>query len=192
MNSATKLVPRFQRGDWVAFTAGFRRVLAQVVEDRGPVGTQGRRIYQVRIDRSEDGDNAIEVPEADLETPPPIMTAEVARENGVSTQNWPRQGFHATYKRSKDDQVWRSSLTPVTSKAVPPMAMGPRGLVYAGGTDLEIVRVDLEYDPRLADPRDDPGIWTALAEKAQEIADLVFKAKHPKAKVRPETGVESK
>jgi hypothetical protein len=44
-------------------------------------------------------------------------------------------------------------------------------LRYAGGEDLEIVRVDLEYDPRLADPQSNRVIWTSLTEKARKIAN---------------------
>jgi len=149
----------------------------------------GRRLYQLQIEQGEDGGTAIEVPEADLEPAPAITTAELARENGLSTQNWPRQAFHVTYKRSNDANVWTASLSLVTSRAVPPMVRGPGGWKYAGGVNLEIVRVDLEYDPRLADPRTDPVIWTSLTEKARRIADAVFKAKHPKATVIHEPAV---
>jgi len=162
------------------------------VEDRGPVGVQGRRLYQLQIDQSEDGGTASEVPEADLEPAPAITTAELARENGLSTQNWPRQAFLVTYKRSKDANVWTASLTPVSSRAVPPMELGPGGLEYAGGVNLKRVRVDLEYDPRLADPQTSPAIWTSLTKKARRIADAVFKANHPKARVTPEPAVHSK
>jgi hypothetical protein len=192
MSSATKLVPRFGLGDWVSFLVGFRKVLAQVVEDRGLVGIQGRRVYLLQIDQSEDGGTAIEVPEADLEPAPAITTAELARENGLSTQNWPRRAFDVTYKRPQDANVWTGSLKPVASWAVPPMVRGPRGLGYAGSVNLEIVRVDLEYDPRLADPQTSPVIWTSLTENARRIADAVFKAKHPKARVIHEPAVHSK
>ncbi|MFI5458378.1 MAG: hypothetical protein ACHRXM_23355 [Isosphaerales bacterium] len=191
MSSVTKLAPRFRLGDWVSFLVGFRRVLAHVVEDRGPVGMQGRRLYQLQIDQGEDGGTAIEVPEADLEPAPAITTAEVARENGLSTQNWPRQGFHVTYKRSKDANLWTASLTPVVSWAVPPMVPGPGGWEYSGGVNLEIVRVDLEYDPRLGDPQTSPVIWTSLTEKAKRIGDAVFKADHPRARVIPEPAFHS-
>jgi hypothetical protein len=182
MSSATKLDPRFQLGNWVTFLIGFRKTLAQVVEDRGPVGMQGRRLYQLQIDWREDGGTVIEVPEADLESAPgEITTAELARANGFSTQNWPHQAFHATYKGYNN--VWSYLLTPVKSWAVPPMVIESGRLKYAGCEDLEIVRVDLEYDPRLADPQSNRVIWTSLTEKARKIADVVFKAKHPKARI---------
>jgi hypothetical protein len=181
MSSATKATPRFRVGDWVCFPVGFRKILARVVEDRGPVGTQAHRFYQVEINRGEDGGTETEVPEADLESAPEITTAELARENGLSTRNWPRQAFHVTYRRSKRANSWLPSVVPVTSRAVPPMELGPGGLHYAGDEDIEIVRVDVDYDPRLAAPQASPLIWTNLTGSARRIADGVFKARRPRA-----------
>jgi hypothetical protein len=192
MSSATMLAPRFRLGDWVSYPVGFRRALAQIVEDRGPVGIQGRRLYRLQIDRGEDGGTSIEVPESDLAAPPEITTAELARKNGLSTQNWPRQAFHATYKRPRDARDWRVRLTPVMTTAVPPMVRGAGGgWEYAGGEGLEIVRVDVQHDPRLIDVKANTPIWANLIEDARRIADLVFHAKHPKATVISEPGDSS-
>jgi hypothetical protein len=185
MNNATELTPRFQPGDWVSYLVVSRRVLAQIVEDRGPLGMRGRRLYELQLEPGENGGRTIEVPEDDLDPAPAIATAEVAIENNFSTQNWPRQAFHVKYERSKDANVWTVRLTPVISSAVPPMVLGPRGWEYAGGADLDIVRVDVEYDPRLADPKANSLIWTGLTEKARRLADAVFTFRHPKAKVIP-------
>ena len=187
MSSATESFPRFGLGEWVSFPVGSRRGLARVVEDRGPVGPQGHRLYQLQLERGEDGGRTIEMPEADLKAAPTITTAAVARTNGLSTQNWPRQGFHVTYNRSKDGHVWTASLMPVLSQAVPPMEQGPGGWRYADDVNREIVRVDLEYDPRLDNPQNRSDIWENLEEEARKIGDAVFKAKHPKAKIIPST-----
>jgi hypothetical protein len=42
-------------------------VLAQVVEDRGPIGYRGRRLYGVRLDFALGESTTFEVPEEDLE-----------------------------------------------------------------------------------------------------------------------------
>jgi hypothetical protein len=148
---------------------------------------RGRRLYQLQIDWAEDGGTAIELPEADLEpAPPEITTAERARKNDFSTQNWPRQAFQATYVRPSNVTSWTSSLTPVTSGALPPMILGPRALQYAPSEKLEIVNVGLEYDPRLADPRTHKEIWANLIKTARQVADAVFKVKHPKAMIKTE------
>src|SRR5947209_3219820 len=106
MSTATQLEPRFRVGNWVSYPAGFRRSLGQVVEDRGPVGAHGRRLYQLQTDWREEEGKSIEMPEADLEPAPPITTAEQAGKNGLSTQNWPRQAFHVRYKRRDGGDSW--------------------------------------------------------------------------------------
>jgi hypothetical protein len=63
------------------------------------------------------------------------------------------------------------------------MELGPSGWRYAGGVNREVVRVDLEYDPRLDNPRNRSDIWENLREEAEKLGDAVFKAKHPKARV---------
>jgi hypothetical protein len=185
MSISPELAPRFRLGDWVSYLVGFRRVIARVVEDRGPLGMRGRRIYELQLEPGEDGGRTIDVPEHDLEPAPAITTAEVAIENNFSMQNWPRQTFHVRYERSKDASVWTVRLTLGTSSAVPRMVFGPREMEYAGGANLDTVRVDVEYDPRLTDPRANPFIWKSLIEKARRNADAVFRARHPKAKVIP-------
>jgi hypothetical protein len=148
-------------------------MIAQVAEDRGLVGMRGRRIYQLRIDEGEGEPTTIEVPEADLEPAPPLFDSpEAAEHSRFSTQNWPRQGFHVSYARTKDPANWTASLWPVHFWAVPPE-----------GADSEFVRVDVSYDPRVCDPREYPTIWTRLTEKAGLLADVIFKSKYPRAKV---------
>jgi hypothetical protein len=138
------------------------------------VGAHGRRLYQLQTDWGEEGGKSIEMPEADLEPASPITTAERARDNGLSTQNWPRQAYHVRYTRRDGGGSWAARMWPVAYRAVPR---------YAGDEDSELVRVDAEYDPRLADPRTDKEVWTSLTEKAIRIADAVFKGKHPKARI---------
>jgi hypothetical protein len=42
-------------------------VLAQVVEDRGPIGVNGRRLYSVRLNFGQGEPTSLEVPETDME-----------------------------------------------------------------------------------------------------------------------------
>lgn len=160
------------------------------MEDRGPVGAAGRRLYQLWIDQGDDEGTSIEIPEDDLDLAPDPTTAERARANGLSTQGWPRQGFHVRYRRPKNKNEWTASLVPVVFLAVPPMERSAGGSVYAGGPDDDLVRVDLEFDPRLQDPRATNAIWSDLSEKARTIADAVFKSRHPTAKVASDAGVD--
>lgn len=43
-----KAKPKFKVGDWVSIINGPHRLLAVIVEDRGPLGVKGRRIYGLR------------------------------------------------------------------------------------------------------------------------------------------------
>jgi len=187
-NLQMKTIPRFNVGDWVSFLYGFRRVLGQVVEDRGPLGRQGRRLYQLDIDLGRD-ESTIEIPEDDLEPAPEIATAEVARKNGFSTQNWPRQTFQVTYVRSNRTNGWRVSLKPtlrlrgVTSTGAVASATARYASESPDDERFEIVTVLLEYDPRLDDPQSDPDVWSSLTADARRLADEMFKARHPKAVV---------
>ena len=50
MSVAKKRKARFQIGDRVYFLYGTRQVHGKVVEDRGPLGAHGKRIFLVRAD----------------------------------------------------------------------------------------------------------------------------------------------
>jgi hypothetical protein len=66
MSTVRNPPPAFRVGDWVSFLFGTRQVRAQVVEDRGPLGINRRRIYQVRVDRDAEEPMTFEMPESEL------------------------------------------------------------------------------------------------------------------------------
>ena len=59
--------PRFKVGDWVKFLSGSTPVVAQVIEDRGPIGLNRRRLYGIRLDVKYSEPTTFEMPEAELE-----------------------------------------------------------------------------------------------------------------------------
>jgi len=67
MDAAIGTKPSFHVGDKVALTFGIRRVQGRIVEDRGPLGVGGRRIYGVRLDMDPYDSMFVERPEDDLE-----------------------------------------------------------------------------------------------------------------------------
>lgn len=67
MSAVRKSAPRFRVGDWVSLLYGPRRVLAQIIEDRGPLGVNRRRLYRIHLGQDADEPLAFEVPEEDLE-----------------------------------------------------------------------------------------------------------------------------
>jgi hypothetical protein len=193
MSTAIKTVPRFQVGDWVVFPFGIRRVLAEIIEDRGPIGHRGRRLYRVRIDRSEPEPTMTEVPEEDLEMAPRgFLSLGAARKNGISTEYWPRYEYDVTYVREGKSNNWtvdtkgdrrhegvriRGQVGYSTSRYEPEPP---------GHEQFAVITVLIEYDPRLRDPRDDPAIWRAMIDEARSLADQGFKAHHPKAVIKPD------
>jgi hypothetical protein len=68
MSTSAKPTSRFRVGDWVSFLYGPRKVRAQVIEDRGPLGVHGRRIYRVRLDLENGQSTSFEQLEDDLES----------------------------------------------------------------------------------------------------------------------------
>ena len=58
--------PRFKVGDWVSFRYGVRQVSAQIIEDRGKIGINGRRLHRIRMCDESTEERSFEVPEVDL------------------------------------------------------------------------------------------------------------------------------
>jgi hypothetical protein len=58
--------PKFRVGDRVRFTMGLRDVAATVVEDRGPIGVGGRRLFTVSVPADPFEPRVFEMPEDDL------------------------------------------------------------------------------------------------------------------------------
>lgn len=58
----------FKVGDEVNVRLGSNSWRARIVEDRGPIGVNGRRIYRVPLDNGADSEarQFVEVPEEDL------------------------------------------------------------------------------------------------------------------------------
>jgi hypothetical protein len=79
MRTASTTAARFRVGDWVTFLYGPGNVFAQVIEDRGPLGVNRRRLYGVRLDRGAEEPDFIEIPEDDLEAASPPNTEAVFR-----------------------------------------------------------------------------------------------------------------
>jgi hypothetical protein len=91
MSIAKKRAPRFRVGDPVRFLYGTEKVAGEILEDRGPLGEYGRRLYRVRINAGRDDESSFEIPEEDIER----------RELGTNSDETPglRQEFTVTYVR---------------------------------------------------------------------------------------------
>ncbi len=189
MRPATKSKPRFRVGDWVSYRRLTHRLIAQIIEDRGLLGRHSRRLYDVRIDRSQPDPRTTTVAEEDMEKAPAnFLPAEEARQQGFSTDNWPCQEFDIKYTSKGRTNIWSATLE--VGRVIEGMngASGVVGLSKGrwqsespGDEIVEIVTVLLEFDPRFRDVRADPVIWPAMVEEALMLADRSFKYQHPKA-----------
>jgi len=75
MNAMRERAPRFRVGDWVSFPYGTGDIWAQIVEDRGPLGVDRRRLYRVRIDGDSGEPVSFEMREDDLSPAAPEKAA---------------------------------------------------------------------------------------------------------------------
>ena len=66
MSTRKKTNPLFKVGDWVSFQYGLRDAVAQVIEDRGPIGYKGRRLYRLQMQREMCEPDSFELPEVEL------------------------------------------------------------------------------------------------------------------------------
>jgi len=69
MSIARSSSTRFRVGDWASLFYGPRKIIAQVIEDRGPIGVGRRRLYRIRP-LGQDESMAFELPEEELEAAP--------------------------------------------------------------------------------------------------------------------------
>jgi hypothetical protein len=188
MSSATKSKPKFRVGEWVSYLYLTHRVLGQIIEDLDLIGYRGRRLYHVRLDRSQPYPETTTVAEQDLErAPADLLSAEEARRRGFTTDNWPRQEFAINYLRKGKTNHWTATLRVgrVVEGAHVSGVMGYSSARWEspspGDEVIKIVTVLLEYDPRLRDVRADPVLWPAMAEEARRLADRYFQSEHRKA-----------
>jgi hypothetical protein len=111
-------------------------------------------------------------------TPPPAV-------EGV----WPRLSYRVTYHRQGETDNWRAR----TKKEVLYRGMKAKGAVaYSsarregekeGDENFAIVSVLLEVDPKFDDENVfiHPGVWQVLRNQARQVADEMFKSRHPEA-----------
>jgi hypothetical protein len=175
MSSTKRQPPLFHIGDWVKFDYGAKKVSARIVEDRGPLGVHGRRLYRVQLDEKLGDASTFEMPENELDaTTPPV-----------------RLSYDVRYIRQGKTNVWRA----VTKKNGLLKGVKTAGAVgyltasyegeQADDAMFATVNVLLDVDPRFGEPEfhADPNVWRKLAERAEVLADEMFLSRHPRARV---------
>ncbi len=176
MNSTKTQGARFRIGDWVTFLYGPKRVSAKVVEDRGPLGVRGQRLYRVQLDDELGNASAFEMPENELET----AEAPV------------RQSYEVEYTRVGNSNIWSA----ITKKGRLLRGVKAKGAVGYSTSNWEgesaddqrhaIVAVLLEAEPRTAEAgvADDPVHRRKFAQHAERFADEMFLSRHPRAHIQ--------
>ena len=167
--------PRFHIGDWVKFEYGPKKVSAKIVEDRGLLGIQGRRLYRVQLDEELGEASTFEVPENELETElPPV-----------------RVSYEVKYIRPENTNVWHASIRKerVLKGVKAKGAVGYTTASYEGEAADDqryaAVQVLLEVDPHFDESAfaTSPSLMSEFADRVRAMADEMFLSRHPRAKV---------
>ena len=191
MSSTKRPPPRFHVGDWVKFDYGPRKVSAKIVEDRGPLGLHGRRIYRVLVPVTDPG-MAVNAPT----TPflPETLDAQAATfevpENELETELAPvRLSYRVKYVRLGPGNVWNATTTRegICKGVKAKGAVAYTTAHWQGEREDDrryaAVQVLLEVDPLFDEAALDasPQLQRELAEHAEAMADEMFLSRHPRA-----------
>jgi len=71
---------RFKVGDWVTLQYGAREMIAQVAEERGPLGINQRHLYRIRVPtESGEAADSFELPEDELKAVTPLRNPAIVK-----------------------------------------------------------------------------------------------------------------
>jgi len=190
MSIGKKRAPRFHVGDPVSFLYGTENVAGEIVEDRGPLGDYGRRLYRVRINAGQEDESSFEIPEEVIES----------RGQDANTIQTPglRQEFSTTYLRRQKTNRWTATTkrgqlySGIKAKGAVGYTTGRWEGEREGDENHAIVTVLVECDPTMCDShsRVRPTAWPAMTATARELADRMFMTRHQDALIEHE-GIES-
>ena len=181
MSIGKKRPPRFRVGDSVSFLFGPQKVAGEILEDRGPLGDFGRRLYRVRINTGRDDELSFEVPEEDLE--------KRDRNSNIVDSPGLRQEVSVTYVRKQNKNEW-TAMTKLGQLFTGVKAKGAVGYSTAkwegerkGDENFAIVTVLVECDETMFDShgRVRPTSRPVITMTARELADRMFKTRHQDA-----------
>jgi hypothetical protein len=181
MSIVSKRPPRFRVGDPVRFLYGTEKVAGEILEDRGPLGDYGRRLYRVRINPGRDDEASFEIPEEDIER----------RDLSTNSDESPglRQEFTVTYVRNQKTNKWTATtkrgqlFKGIKAKGAVGYATARYETEEEGDEDFGIVTILVECDESICDShsRVRSSAWPAMTATARELADRMFKTRHQDA-----------
>jgi hypothetical protein len=157
--------PKFRLGDWVKFLYGVRPVFAQIIEDRGPLGRDRRRLYRIRLDWDLDESTEFEMPEDEMEkvVPDKASILRYLKQGGLieilqtNTQGGPIQN---------QPKVW---LTFSPRGEVSYTQLAERGLIGSGAT-VPFYGFDPRKRPQVLTFLQSFGLTREEAEEVMEAA----------------------
>jgi hypothetical protein len=168
--SRKKAARRFRVGDRVSFHYGLRKITARIVEDRGPLGVQGRRLYRLRPLSVPQETGDVEMPEDELEAAP-----------GPNEEGAAPLQFDIVYIRSGNTNNWVATTKrgagygPVKARGAVSYATAKSEGESPGEEQFAIVDVLMDTS-RGTDMR-------SLLEEVRKLADARFRQEHPAAEI---------
>jgi len=126
---------KFKVGDWVSFPSGSLRVYAQVIEDQGVIGSEGRQLYRIRIPPSRNNEADVFLASEDDLTKAPAPQPELIAE-------YFRSGALLEILRQNPSKVWLThsprgeishtfdEISGLLGGAVPPVAALQEGRIF--------------------------------------------------------------
>jgi hypothetical protein len=161
-------------------------VAGEILEDRGPLGGYGRRIYRVRINAGQEDESSFEIPEEDIES----------RDQDGDTVQTPglRQEFDITYIRRRKTNEWTATTKRgqlyrgVKAKGAVGYTTGRWEGEREGDENQATVTVFVECDRTMCDShsRVRPTAWPVMTATARELADRMFTTRHEDALIEHE------
>ncbi len=181
MSVGSKRAPRFRVGDSVMFLYGPQHVAGEIVEDRGLLGRPGQRFYQVIMNRGEEDETTVELPEEGMD----VLDRHAIQQETPGL----RQEFDITYTRPKNSNEWTATtkrgklFKGIRAKGAVGYTTAMREGETWGDENQGIVTVFLECDQTMCDGRSRvfPSAWQGMTETARRLADQMFKRRHPDA-----------
>ena len=186
MSIGKKRPPRFRVGDSVRFLYGPQKVAGEIVEDRGPLGDHGRRLYRVRINAGRDDELSFEIPEEDIESRD--QNSNIVESPGL------RQEISVNYVRKQNTNAWTATtkrgqlFSGIKAKGAVGYTTGRWEGEREGDENHAIVTVLVECDQTICDShsRVRPTAWPVMTATARQLADRMFKTRHQDALIEHE------
>ena len=181
MSIGKKRAPRFRVGETVKFLYGTDKVAGEILEDRGPLGDYGRRLYRVRSTRDRKTSHLSrsrkKILRAVTHKTPQSNHLDCGR-NSISSISESRRRTSGP-RRQKRGQLYSG----VKAKGAVGYTTGRWEGEREGDENHAIVTVLVECNQTMCDSqsRVRPTAWPEMTATAREHADRMFKTRYQDA-----------